>query len=178
VCYKPAMRHAWSAALCCVLFGCGQPAADHGASAPSPEPRSSGAERAFEGDSLAGLWVEFWALEGQADTQRYALFEDGRFGWRAAPGDESDVLWRWGTWTREDGALALRVEGEERGGACEGDACRVRLDPPREERLPVGECPPNDEASTLDPSYRCVSLAGQAFWRRPQAGSASAFLPY
>lgn len=127
--------------------------------------------------SMRGLWVEYWAVEGHADTQGYALFEDGRFGWRAASGAGGDVVRRWGQWTTEGETLVLRVQGEELRGGCTGEDCKVLHDPARELRLELGECPPNEEAKALDASYRCISIAGQAFWRRAEADAPTAYLP-
>jgi hypothetical protein len=132
--------------------------------APSQPPaQSAGAE---EPAALDGLWVEFWALEGHADTQRFALFPDGRFGWCAAREGTSRGARRWGTWSVQADSLVLQVKGQDSGKNCADASCRVRHDPPLQERLPIGVCPPNEEAKVLDASYRCISIAGQAFWRR------------
>jgi hypothetical protein len=116
---------------------------------------------------MSGDWVEFWALEGRVDTQRYALLPDGRFEWTAAPqAGDSPLVRRWGRWRVEGDALVLSCEGQEQRSGCSGDACRVLNNPAHEERVQLGECPPNQEAAALDPSYRCVSIAGQAWWQK------------
>jgi hypothetical protein len=115
---------------------------------------------------MSGEWVEFWAVDGQADTQRYALMPDGKFDWQAARKGDSPLARRWGSWRVEGDTLLLHCEGEEQREHCSGDACRVVNNPAREERVQLGECPPNEEASSLDVSYRCVSIGGHAYWRR------------
>jgi hypothetical protein len=130
---------------------------------------------------LPGVWVEFWALSGHADTQRYALFEDGRFGWRAAAGSDTDIGWRWGrVKLNADGTeIVFSVEGEAKNFGCEPRAtCRVIHQPALEQRLSVGACPENEEARALDAQYRCYSLGGQAFWRHSnEAPEPVNFLP-
>jgi len=138
---------------------------------------TTGAERAPATQPLSGLWVEFWALEGHADTQRYAFFEDGRFGWCAAREGEDKGARRWGQWKAEGETLVLQVQGRDRGPACQDAACRQSHAPPVEERLQLGPCPPNEEAKALDGTYRCISIAGQAFWRRAQADDPAAYFP-
>jgi hypothetical protein len=138
---------------------------------------TTGAEQAAATEPLSGLWVEFWALEGHADTQRYALFEDGRFGWCAAREGEGRGARRWGRWTAEGETLVLQVQGRDQGPGCRDAACRQSHEPPVEERLQLGPCPPNEEAKALDATYRCISIAGQAFWRRAQADDPAAYFP-
>jgi hypothetical protein len=159
------------------VVGCAssEPAPNPPAPSSSPQTASAGAERANA--SLNGLWVEFWALEGHADTQRYALFEDGRFGWCSAREGAGQGARRWGRWTADGETLVLRVEGRDQGSACQEPACRQSHEPPIEERLQLGPCPPNEEAKALDASYRCISIAGQAFWRRAHAGDPAAYFP-
>ena len=181
------MRHASNAALVLfALLGCSPPpppsepivvAESSGAeSAPVADPPAAPAAKVAP-DSLAGLWVEFWALSGQTETQRYALSEDGSFGWRAAAGTASGVVRRWGRWSADGATLVLSVQGEESAGGCRGTACQARHEPPREERVQVGDCPPNDEAKALDATYRCASIGGRAFWRRGQADDMAAYMP-
>jgi hypothetical protein len=130
-------------------------------------------------ETLAGTWVEFWARSGRADTQHYAFFADGRFGWRAAPDSDERVMRSWGRYRVEGGTIVLGIEGHEERYGCEGFAvCRVLHEPPQEERLALGQCPPNDEARTIDPSYTCVSIGGRAFWRNTHAPQdESSFFP-
>ena len=172
---RAALSASWLAWL--LVAGCGS--ADPAQTAAEPLAQGAGGEQvAAERDALSGLWVEFWALEGHADTQRYALFEDGRFGWSAArEGEGQGGARRWGGWTAEGDTLVLRVEGHDTGAGCADAACRVRHDPPLEQRLQLGQCPPNEEAKALDASYRCISIAGQAFWRRAQADDPAAYFP-
>jgi hypothetical protein len=139
---------------------------------------AQGASFRLAASDLVGTWVEFWSVSGHADTQRYAFFEDGRFEWNAAGGVDAKTTRRWGTWKLErpsssgaaGTALALLVQGHEERFGCEGSAsCRVVDEPQIEERLPLGDCPANEEAKTLDASYRCVSIGAQAFWRHMRA---------
>jgi hypothetical protein len=128
---------------------------------------------------LRGLWVEFWAVSGSADTQRYAFFEDGRFGWTAASSAAAPVARRWGRFEVAGNELVLSIEGYDERFGCEASAaCRVTHPQAIVERLPLGECPDNEEARALDQGYRCVSLGGQAFWRDASASAdPKAFLP-
>ena len=155
-------------------WGCGS-ATPPPPETPQPAPPQT-APRAPEG-SIDGLWVEFWALQGHADTQRYALFPDGRFGWCAAKEGPTGGARRWGTWSTEGDMLVLRVRGQDSGTGCATADCRAQHEPPLEERLQLGPCPPNEEARRLDASYRCLSIAGQAFWRREQAEDPAAYVP-
>ena len=126
--------------------------------ASAPAPASTPAE-------LAGAWVEYWAVSGATDTQRYRFGADGRFEWHAAPATP-DLARRWGSFRIDGEELVLSCEGHERRGDCKGAACTVADQPPVEHRLQLGECPPNVEAKALDANYRCLSIAGHAFWRR------------
>lgn len=167
-------RFAWG--LGWLLAACASSSApQETAPAQATSVQSAGAE--LPAAPIDGLWVEFWALEGHADTQRYALFPDGRFGWCAASEGPAHGARRWGQWSAQGDMLVLRVQGQDSGKACEGASCRVTLDPPLEERLQLGVCPPNEEAKALDANYRCISIAGQAFWRRQQAGDPAAYFP-
>lgn len=137
---------------------------------PSPEPASPTTTANAVLPALPGRWVEFWALSGGgADTQCYAFFDDGRFGWHAAAAGSDPDARRWGHYQVEDGALVLSVEGHEQRSGCEGTACRVPFAQPQQQQLPLGECPANEEAKSLDPAYVCVSIAGHAFWRDTKA---------
>jgi hypothetical protein len=146
--------------------------------APKPAPQTAPAEPAAVQSpdasaalpALPGRWVEFWALSGGgADTQCYAFFDDGRFGWHAAAAGSDPDARRWGHYRVEDGALVLSVEGHEQRSGCEGTACRLPFAQPQQQQLPLGECPANEEARRLDPAYVCVSIAGHAFWRDTKA---------
>jgi hypothetical protein len=114
---------------------------------------------ATDARELIGTWVEFWAVTGRADTQSYMFGADSSFEWRAAraAGTSGPTL-RAGTFRLEGGALILTITREEPAmkPAHRGD-----------ERLPLGACPPDQEARAIDASYRCLSFNGRAFWRRP-----------
>jgi hypothetical protein len=128
---------------------------------------SSGAER----EGLVGHWAEYWAPRGRADTEQYFFFDDGRFGWLAAEaGSAVPVTLRAGQYRVQDGALVLLVQREV--GPDAGQS-------PAEQRLELGDCPPNREADALDAGYRCVSLGGKAFWHRGQnhAAQRARFFP-
>ena len=128
------------------------------AAAPAAPPPPTAAE-------LTGDWVEYWAVSGATDTQRYTFGQDGRFEWHAAAATP-DVARRWGSF-RVDGAdLVLSCEGHEQRRDCKGQACNVADQPAVEQRLLLGECPPNVEAKALDANYRCLSIGGHAFWRK------------
>jgi hypothetical protein len=148
------------------------------ASAAGPAPDAPAGAPAAAAPALAGRWVEFWAVSGAADTQCYAFFDDGRFGWHAATASGEAQTRRWGHYRIEGGGLVLEVEGREDRAGCSGDVCRVALAPPLEQQLSLGECPANDEAKTLDPAYTCVAIAGHAFWRDNRAApDPAAFIP-
>jgi hypothetical protein len=139
-------------------------------------PASSGGEQAaaeppLDAASLHGSWMEYWALAGHADTQRYTFRPDGRFGWCAAPDTNAVPARRWGRYSLEGEDLVLSVQGEDASADCDGKGpCRSAHQPALEQRLPLGACPPNDEARALDAHYRCISVGGQAFWLRDGQG--------
>jgi hypothetical protein len=118
--------------------------------------------------ALVGTWLEFWAPAGRADTERYVFSEDGRFEWRAALSSNAKVAGRTGQWALEPGRLGtllvLHVQADEERMGCEDATCRVTHTPALEQKLPLGACPPNDEARALDPSYRCLGFDSHAFW--------------
>jgi hypothetical protein len=129
-----------------------------------------------------GVWAEYWALEGVADTQRYVFTEDGRFGWlapaRTTP--PMDPVQRSGTFrveTRQGRPFLVLEVARERFAACQGgcanagEARVVTHAAPLVLQYEVDECPPNDEAQVLDGAYVCRSVGGQAFWRRANAAS-------
>jgi len=136
--------------------------------AAQPSPPGEAPAPPLTPELMPGVWVEFWALTGHADTQRYAFFDDGRFGWRAAAGSDADIGWRWGSvkLNANGTEIVFSVEGDAKNFGCEPAAtCRVIHQPAIEQRLSVGACPENEEARALDAQYRCYSLGGQAFWR-------------
>jgi hypothetical protein len=120
---------------------------------------------------LVGEWAEFWALSGGANTQRYAFSADGRFEWQAAPGTGAEpIRRRFGSWELARDRLILHVTGQELRATCAEQArpCQSVTEAlSSEEQLELGPCPPNEEAHALDASYRCLSIRGRAFWRRP-----------
>jgi len=158
-------------AVACGSCGCSRAAeAEPAASTPVAVTPSmtaastAGDEQRLAPEALHGSWVEFWAVSGRADTQRYTFTPDGRFGWCAGPSDAVPAL-RWGRFSVSSDALVLSVQGEDARHDCDGGAaCRTVHQPAVEQRLPLGACPPNDEARALDAHYRCVSVGGQAFW--------------
>jgi hypothetical protein len=127
-----------------------------------PAPAAKGAP----GTELAGEWVEFWALSGGADTQRYVFGPDGHFEWSAAETSKDAILATFGTYTFDGTAIALTINAERpRDSKCT-DGCKTPVEPPRTARLAVNDCPANEEARALDASYRCVSFGDRAFWLR------------
>ena len=123
---------------------------------------------------LVGVWVEYWARSGKADTQRFAFLSDGRFVWDAAVSGQLPAAGparKSGHYqlvhAGEEEALVLRVASEAQR---EGDALRqVDYAPERLERYELGECAPNDEAQSVDAQYACLAIAGRAFWRQSSA---------
>jgi hypothetical protein len=129
------------------------------------------------GSELSGVWAEYWAVNGGADTQRYLFLEDGRFAWLAAAQAAPNApIQKQGTFALEQSGasavLVLRVSAE-RFAACslqcahhdEGPR-RVEHVSPIIERYEIGECAPNLEAQALDSRYACRAIGGRAFWRR------------
>jgi hypothetical protein len=140
---------------------------------------------------LAGVWVEYWAPTGKADSQRFVFLPDGRFAWQAALSGQPPAAGparKAGHFqverTGHDASLVLSVSSDEQR-ACapcaDGDTAVRRVDyaPERLERYELGECAPNVEAQALDASYACLSIAGRAFWRQSasQADAAALLWP-
>lgn len=118
------------------------------------------------GTELAGEWVEFWALSGGADTQRYVFGPDGTFEWSAAETSKDAIVATFGTYAFNGTAIDLAIKAERpRDSKCEG-GCKNAVEPPRTAQLSVNDCPPNEEARALDASYRCLSFGDRAFWLR------------
>lgn len=132
-----------------LALGCASAAPE--AAAPEPAPSTAGAEAG----ALAGRWAEYWSVAGEVPTEQYVFEADGRWTWRAAPGAQGPVAARSGRWRFDAGVLVLSVESEE----------DVPRDPPLEERIELGDCPPNEEARVIDARYDCRSFGGRAFWR-------------
>jgi hypothetical protein len=163
----------------------------------SPAPRSSGADDSqptaaseVRPDDLHGTWVEYWAVDGGADTERYSFSERGRFEWNssysAQTGKQAPQ-----TAVRKVGAFRIERNGatpvlvlevqHESFAACaapcaSSDRAReVDHATPLVERFELGECPSNPEAQRIDASYTCRAFGGKAFWRRaPDARASSA----
>lgn len=146
------------------------PASSAASSAPPPPPpppaASAAAAKGHPGTEIAGEWVEFWALSGGADTQRYVFGPDSSFEWSAAESSKDAVLATFGTYTFDGTHIALTIKAERpRDSKCT-DGCKNAVEPPRTAQLAVAECPPNEEAKALDASYRCLSFGDKAFWLR------------
>jgi hypothetical protein len=172
---------------CAAITACSSPSSSLPAASESPGPRSSGADdsqpsaaSAVRPDDLRGTWVEYWAVDGGADTERYSFSELGRFEWSSAspqagqPAPQSAV--------RKVGAFRIERSGStpvlvleiqhETFGAC-GTGCagsnqerEVDHATPLVERFELGECPSNPEAQRIDNSYTCRAFGGKAFWRK------------
>lgn len=160
-----------SAALALACTSCaGQaPATQHG----------SGAQG--ELGELAGQWLQYWSVAGEAESQRYTFLDNGEFRWAAAPtvsapaaGTPLRKVGRWEIRQSEQGrSLILHVLATDLAGcdsACdsqEGRAFHVEHSPALLEEIELGECAPNAEARRIDAGYACVAFAEHAFWRRP-----------
>jgi hypothetical protein len=132
------------------------------APAPAAAPAASTAPQA-PARELSGEWVEFWALAGGADTQRYVFTKDGHYEWHATAQSQDPVQARFGTYAVQGDQLELHVRFEAQRGKCE-NGCRTPVEPARAETLLLADCPPNEEAKKLDASYRCVAIGERAFW--------------
>jgi hypothetical protein len=172
--YAPHPRRAASRlhAPLLLLMACASPARPVPAtpamvSARQPEREQTVAAAPLVAEDLTGVWVEYWALSGRADTQHYAFASDASFEWRAAPNAPAGGITRsWGKWALQPNAILLEVAGQEHGSTCQGVACTATPEAHVVERLSIGACPPDREAQVLDSSYHCVSIDGRAFWRR------------
>jgi hypothetical protein len=123
-------------------------------------------------EALHGFWAQYWAREGEAETQRYVFLADGRFGWLAPERDAppQDPQQRSGTYAIEGDVLVLSVARERFAGCQTGcphaEPRVVEHAAPMRITLDLGECPPNEEAAQLDTGYKCLSVGGHAFWHR------------
>jgi hypothetical protein len=124
---------------------------------------ASAASTAPAARELSGEWVEFWALSGDADTQRYVFTKDGHYEWHATAQSQDPVQARFGTYAVAGDALELQVRFEQQRGKCT-NGCRTPVEPPRAESVVLADCPPNEEAKKLDASYRCLAIGDRAFW--------------
>jgi hypothetical protein len=141
------------------------PASSAAPSAPPPA-AAAPAAKGHAGTEIAGEWVEFWALSGGADTQRYVFGPDGSFEWSAAESSKDAVLAMFGAYTFDGTNVALTIKAERTRDSKCTDGCKNAVEPPRTAQLAVAECPPNEEAKALDASYRCLSFGDRAFWLR------------
>jgi hypothetical protein len=139
----------------------------------------SAAEARRPTGALHGLWVEYWAKGGKADTQRYVFLPDGRFAWQA-PDQEAPPQRA----VRKAGHFELHGQGVsealvlyvslEEFAACSAPCAQasaglrqVEHSPPLVEQYELGECAPNQEAEAQDAHYACRAIDGRAFWRQP-----------
>ncbi len=134
----------------------------------SPQPTAAGA---VGPEDLRGTWVEYWAVAGGADTERYAFNEPGRFDWHASQREkaaEQSPIGKSGSFRLEPHGsatyLVLAIERETFGGP--GVPREVQHPAPVVERHELGECPSNPEAKNIDASYTCRAIGGKAFWRK------------
>jgi hypothetical protein len=174
--------------VCAVLTACSSQHSSPPAAPASPSPRSSGADDSqpsaaseVRPDDLRGTWVEYWAVDGGADTERYSFSELGRFEWNSAdsaqtgqPAAQTAVRKAGAFRIERNGStpvLVLEVQHETFGAcgaACAGskEASEVDHATPLIERYELGECPSNPEAQRIDTSYTCRALGVKAFWRK------------
>ncbi|HKU41687.1 MAG TPA: hypothetical protein VJR89_26200 [Polyangiales bacterium] len=145
------------------------------AGGPTPPPAAASQPTAAEPVDLRGTWVEYWAVNGKAETDRYDFSEQGRFDWHAAAQTESrNPVEKQGTFRVEragDAAvLVLEVERERFAGCSSGcpqsGPREVTHSTPIVERYELGECPVNPDAERVDRNYTCRAIGGKAFWRR------------
>jgi len=131
------------------------------------------------GSDLLGSWVEYWAVDGRADTEQYAFTDASHFEWRASAGAQDA---RSQTAVHKAGEFRIEREGpawvlvleirHETFAACDAP-CSGQADPrevdhatPLVERYELGECPSNPEALRVDAGYTCRAFGGKAFWRK------------
>jgi hypothetical protein len=165
------------------------------AGAETAAPRSSGADVSqppaaeVRPSDLRGTWVEYWAVDGGADTERYSFSELGRFEWNSSYSAQTSAqaprtaVRKAGVFRLErDGStavLVLEIQHEAFAGCsapCTGSAEPREVDhgTPLVERYELGECPSNPEAQRVDANYACRAFGGKAFWRKvdePRAAS-------
>ena len=159
------------ALLLCSLFGCSSASTN---TAPPLTAASAPAQRAPSSAELQGLWVEYWAVNGDLDTQRYIFLEDGNFTWLAPSTFAGrSAMRKLGHFQLQANTLVLQVDTEEFapcptcGAAAATESKRVEHSTPLVERYELGECAPNVEAQAIDQRYACMAIDGRAFWRRP-----------
>jgi hypothetical protein len=175
-----------------ISLGCGAGCASAGGSPPAAQPSApSTAASALPPSAalppdLRGEWVEYWAVQGGADTEGYSFDGDGRFTWSAAKNAHAPnaAIHKDGNYRIESAdsglQLVLQIEREQFApcsAPCAGSSepREVQHATPLTEQYEIGECPSNREAERLDSSYTCRAFGGKAFWRKPTpAPSASA----
>lgn len=130
---------------------------------------------------MHGTWVEYWAVDGGADTQRYSFSELGRFEWsssysaQTSPQAPARAVRKAGVFRVERNGptpvLVLEVQ-HETFAACAAP-CAASPEPrevdhatPLVERFELGDCPSNPEAQRMDANYKCRAFGGKAFWRK------------
>jgi hypothetical protein len=141
-------------------------------------------------EDLRGTWVEYWAVDGGADTERYSFSELGRFEWSSAYSAQTaaqapkTAIRKAGAYrierTGPTPAIVFEVQHETFPGCAA--PCTAGSEPrevdhatPIIERSELGECPSNPEAQRVDASYTCRAFGGKAFWRKaPEAQASSA----
>jgi hypothetical protein len=177
---------------CLAVFGCSSRNAAPAPALESTVPRSEGADQPqpsaaeVRPDDLRGTWVEYWAVDGGVDTERYSFSELGRFEWTSSYAAKSGATAPQ-TAVRKTGAfrierngatpvLVLEVEHETFAACaapCAGSNEPREVDhtKPIIERFELGECPSNPEAKQIDQSYTCRAFGGKAFWRKSAARS-------
>jgi hypothetical protein len=165
---------AYSALICAVSAGCASQPARVQPRTPALQPLAASGS----GDDLRGTWVEYWAVSGGADTDRFAFDEQGHFDWHASANAQAQApsaIEKAGAFrverTGQASVLVLEVQRERFAGCASpcthaGEPREVRHSAPIIERHELGECPVNPEAERIDASYTCRAIGGKAFWRK------------
>ncbi|HKP63673.1 MAG TPA: hypothetical protein VJV78_43360 [Polyangiales bacterium] len=153
-------------------------------SAQPTTPAAPASQPSAAGEDLRGTWVEYWAVSGAADTDRFAFDAQGHFDWRAsakaAQEQAQGAIEKAGAFRVEQAGqasvLVLEVEHERFAGCASpctqaGEPREVHHSAPIIERYELGECPVNPEAQRIDAGYTCRAIGGKAFWRKPEAAT-------
>jgi hypothetical protein len=133
--------------------------------------------------ALTGVWVEYWAPGGAADTERYQFDAGDQLVWdaRRATSDRGPIH-KHGAFRLEPASspseLVVSVMAEDFAGCA---SCSAEAGAPRHvehaqpiiERYELGECAPNVEAQARDAHYACVAIGGHAFWRQPPSAASA-----
>lgn len=162
----------WCWAALGLVCGCA------GGAVSSPPPTAAGSAQPLTAAAMTGVWVEYWAPGGTADSERYQFDAAGRFTWdaRRTAGGRSAAHKQGAFQLPNPSELVLSVEAEDFA-ACE--TCSAEAGAPRHvdhqqpltERYELGECAPNVEAQASDAHYACLAIAGHAFWRQPPSAA-------